>query len=63
MAEQGSAVAQYNVGGMYKDGRGVEKEDNKAVRWYCEEAEQCHVLEDMTTFKADFRAHSVLVEC
>ena len=34
LAEQGDAAAQYNLGLMYADGRGVPQNDKKAVRWF-----------------------------
>ena len=39
-AEQGDASAQTNLGFMYSRGRGVGKDDRKAVRWYRKAAEQ-----------------------
>ena len=39
-AEQGDATAQYNLGVMYANGRGVPKDDTEAVRWYRLAAEQ-----------------------
>ena len=33
-AEQGDAEAQYNLGFMYAEGRGVSKDEAEAVRWY-----------------------------
>jgi TPR repeat protein len=34
MAEQGQAIAQYNVGITYEYGRGVRQNDVEAVKWY-----------------------------
>ncbi len=34
LAEQGNMVAQYNLGAMYDNGRGVSENDAEAVRWY-----------------------------
>jgi TPR repeat protein len=34
LAEQGSAVAQNNLGVMYRDGKGVEQDYARAARWY-----------------------------
>ena len=34
LAEQGDAVAQYNVGIMYDFGLGVSEDDREAVKWY-----------------------------
>ena len=39
-AEQGDATAQFNLGIMYANGRGVLKDDAEAVRWYRLAAEQ-----------------------
>ena len=32
-AEQGNPISQYNLGIMYKDGRGVDKNKEKAIFW------------------------------
>ena len=39
-AEQGAAEAQYNLGSMYADGRGVPKDEAEAARWYRLAADQ-----------------------
>ena len=39
-AEQGEMVAQYFLGMMYEDGRGVKKDLSEAVKWYRKAAEQ-----------------------
>ena len=39
-AEQGVAVAQYNLGLMYENGQGVRQDYAEAVRWYRKAAEQ-----------------------
>ena len=39
-AEQGNVTAQYNLGYMYHDGRGVSRDHAKAVEWYRKSAEQ-----------------------
>ena len=41
-AEQGDAIAQFNLGNMYASGRGVLEDDAEAVRWYRLAAEQGH---------------------
>ena len=41
-AEQGDARAQYNLGGMYREGRGVPQDAAGAVAWYRRAAEQGH---------------------
>ena len=40
LAEQGDAVAQYNLGVMYRIGRGVPKDDKAAVKWWRLTADQ-----------------------
>jgi TPR repeat protein len=44
LAEQGDAIAQYNLGLMYEDGAGVLQDDAEAVKWYQLAAEQGLVL-------------------
>jgi hypothetical protein len=39
-AEQGYAVAQYELGFMYHHGRGVPQDDAEALRWYRKSADQ-----------------------
>ena len=41
-AEQGDASAQYNLGQMYRNGRGVSQDHMTAVKWYRLSAEQGH---------------------
>ena len=41
-AEQGGAIAQYNLGRMYFMGRGILKDVDEAVRWFRLAAEQGH---------------------
>jgi uncharacterized protein len=41
-AEQGDAPAQYNLGLMYDNGRGVPRDYAAAVQWYRKAAEQGH---------------------
>lgn len=40
LAEQGDAEAQCNLGVLYKNGQGVNKDFNKAFEWYKLSAEQ-----------------------
>jgi TPR repeat protein len=40
LAEQGDAVAQYNLGDLYHNGQGVPQDYAEAVRWYRMAAEQ-----------------------
>ena len=42
LAKQGNAAAQYNLGVMYDEGRGVPENDKTAVKWYRLAAEQGH---------------------
>ena len=39
-AERGDADAQFYLGGMYDDGKGVERDDRQAVYWYRNAAQQ-----------------------
>lgn len=39
-AEQGHDIAQFNLGDMYENGKGVEQSYTKAAEWYCKAAEQ-----------------------
>ena len=39
-AEQGNALAQANLGVMYRDGMGVTQDDEQAVEWWKKAAEQ-----------------------
>lgn len=41
-AEQGDAIAQYNLGVMYQAGEGVPQNYKEAVRWWTLSAEQGH---------------------
>ena len=40
LADQGNASAQYNLGVMYGNGRGVLKDDKQTVKWYQKAADQ-----------------------
>ena len=42
LAKQGVAIAQFNLGWMYANGQGVEKDSKEAVLWYSEAAKQGH---------------------
>ncbi len=42
MAEQGDADAQYFVGAMYENGRGVRQNYAEAAKWYRRAARQSH---------------------
>ena len=47
LAEQGDAVAQYNLGSMYRKGQGVLQDYKTARKWYrlSAEQDQCPPLE------------------
>jgi TPR repeat protein len=40
LAERGDVVAQYNLGTMYENGKGIPQDYAEAVRWYTRAAEQ-----------------------
>ena len=40
LAEQGDAIAQFNLGLLYDNGKGVIEDDKEAVKWYMLAAEQ-----------------------
>ena len=40
LAEQGNALAQFNLGHMYANGYGVRENDKTAVKWFTKAAEQ-----------------------
>ena len=42
LAEQGHASAQYNLGLMYDNGRGVTQDYKESVKWYTKSVEQGH---------------------
>lgn len=39
LAERGNADAQYSLAGLYRDGRGVPRDDEQAAAWYLRAAE------------------------
>ena len=43
LAEQGNTYAQYNLGIMYYNGKGVPQDYKEAVKWYTLSAEQGHI--------------------
>ena len=47
LAEQGDAGAQYQLGVMYADGKGVPQDDSEALRWYCKSAELGNLVAQM----------------
>jgi len=44
LADQGNALAQFNLGFMYSNGRGVTQNDAEAVKWYRLAADQNDAL-------------------
>ena len=50
-AEQGNANAQYNLGVMYAEGRGVPKNEQVAAAWYRKAAEQGHASAQQKLFQ------------
>ncbi len=44
LAEEGDPVAQYNVGVMYDEGTGVDRDPAKVVAWWSKAADQGHVM-------------------
>lgn len=61
-AEQGLLEAQYNLGNMYADGRGVEKDEVCAVDWYWKAAEQGSVEAQKSRFVDCVIWHSIFFE-
>ena len=59
-AEQGLAMAQYSLGLMYNNGRGVLKDEAEAVRWYRLAAEQGDAAASSTSGTCTARARAVL---
>lgn len=64
LAEQGNAFAQFNIGVMYAQGLGLERNDQKAVNWYQRAAEQgeadaqtnlAHMLETGRGIEKDYK--------
>ena len=47
LAEQGDADAQYYLGAMYENGRGVRQNYAEAAKWYRRAAEQSHAEAEM----------------
>jgi TPR repeat protein len=42
-AEQGNALAQFNLGFMYDNGLSIPRDYSEAAKWYCKAAEQGHI--------------------
>jgi TPR repeat protein len=49
---QGSAGAQYNIGLLYNEGKGIAQDYERVLKWYILAAEQGNILEsDLRTRK------------
>jgi hypothetical protein len=59
LAEQGIAVAQFAVGVMYSDGRGVAKDPTEGEKWYLKAAEQGLALAQLSLGSAYFLGFGV----
>ncbi|MEQ1589170.1 MAG: hypothetical protein ABL902_02310, partial [Gallionella sp.] len=43
LAEQGDSSAQFNLGSLYRQGQGVEQNDQQAALWWAKAADQGHL--------------------
>jgi TPR repeat protein len=59
LAEQGNAIAQINLGIMYKKGRGVPKDFTKAVEWFRKAADQGDAIAQYQLGKMYLSGHGV----
>lgn len=59
LAEQGNAIAQFNLGIMYKKGRGVPKDYTKAVEWFRKAADQGDAIAQYQLGKMYLSGHGV----
>jgi TPR repeat protein len=59
LAEQGNAIAQFNLGIMYKKGRGVPKDNTKAVEWFRKAANQGDAIAQYQLGKMYLSGHGV----
>ena len=50
-AKRGDADAQYNIGRLYYDGKGVRKDDKKACKWFLASAEHGGIEVDEETMQ------------
>ena len=57
--EQGDAKAQYNLGVIHANGKGVPKNDSEAVKWYRKAADQGHAGGQFGLGSAYFLGRSV----
>jgi len=59
-AEQGDAVAQYNLGVLYHEGHGVPQDDAQALAWWRKAAEQGDVAAQYNLGRLYYDGHGVL---
>jgi TPR repeat protein len=59
LAEQGNTIAQFNLGIMYKKGRGVPKDYTKAVGWFRKAADQGDAVAQYQLGKMYLSGHGV----
>ncbi len=59
LAEQGDAKAQFNLGFMYDNGKGVPENDAKAAKWHRKAAEQDDVMAQYSLGGMYFRGEGV----
>ena len=60
LAEQGNAIAQFNLGIMYKKGYGVPKNNTNAVGWFRKAADQGDAIAQYQLGKMYLSGHGVL---
>ena len=59
MAQQGHAESQYNLGGMYAEGRGVPQDYGEATKWFRKAAEQGNAMAQYNLGGMYFRGQGV----
>jgi uncharacterized protein len=59
LAEEGEGAAQFNLGHMYEDGTGVERNDSEAMKWYNKAAEQGLAVAQSTLGRKHYFGHGV----
>ena len=60
-ADQGDAIAQYNLGIMYQNGEGVPEDDIEAVKWYQLVADKGYVIAQNNLGVMHYRGQGVPV--
>jgi TPR repeat protein len=58
-ALKGDSNAQFNLGLIYRKGKGVERDDQEAFKWYRMAAEQCHAKAQSKLGAMYFRGYGV----